>query len=64
MTRKRYQKAWQKVNAKNHVFLEFAMKFEDSIVIYRSEWAWGADSIVISNEFSLPERPENDGQCG
>ena len=64
VTRKRYPKAWQKVNAKNHDFLEFAMKFHDSIVIYRSEWAWGADSIVFSNEFSRPERPENDGQCG
>ena len=64
VTRKRYQKAWQKVNAKNHDFLEFAMKFHDSIVIYRSEWAWGADSIAFSNGFLLPERPENDGQCG
>jgi len=64
VTRKRYQKAWQKVNAKNQDFSEFVMKFEDCIGIYRSEWASVADSIVFSNEFSLPERQKNDGQCG
>ena len=64
MTRKRYQKTWQKGNAKNKDFLEFSMKFNESIVIYKSEWAWGDDSIVFSNELSRPERPENDGQCG
>ena len=64
LTRKRYEKAWQKVNTKNNTFLEFARKFHESIVIYKSGWAWSADSIVFSNEFSRPERPENDGQCG
>ena len=57
-------KSMAKSERQKSCFLEFAMKFEDSIVIYRSEWAWGADSIVFSNEFSRPERPENDGQCG
>jgi len=33
VTRKRYEKAWQKENAKNHDFVKFAMKFHDSIVI-------------------------------
>ena len=64
VTRKRYEKAWQKVNVKNQDFLEFSMKFNDSISIYMSEWAWGADSIVFYNEFSRPESPENDDQCG
>ena len=64
VTEKRYEEACQKVYAKNQEFLKFVIKFTDSIVFYRSEWAWGADSIVFSNEFSRPERPENDGQCG
>jgi len=57
-------KSMAKSERQKPLFLEFAMKFDDSIVIYKSEWAWDADSIVFSNEFSLPERLENDGQCG
>ena len=52
------------MNGKNVDFLDFWMEFEENILFYKSEWASCADSILFYSEFSRPERPKNDGECG